>query len=366
MRSGSPRDTPHLLSWRPASVATVFAIWTGLTALSASSTLMAFRRMGRPIPAWELIGDRALDWYTCAIFTPPFVWLARRWPLERSRWLPRLAMWLAVSSIAVVLKYAIMYAVLVLFERNTRPLGTIIASSFIVESIAFWAMIAVIHAIEFYDRYREREEHATELRGQLAEARLEALSARLHPHFLFNTLQGISTLLHRDPAAADRMLTQLGALLRRSLERGLLPEVPLHEELDVVRDYIGIQQVRFGDRLAVKVEVEPGVHEFLVPYFVLQPLMENAIQHGIARRAGAGEIRIGAAIEGQRLRIAVTDNGPGLERPNEFPRDGIGLSSTRLRLKTLYGDDASLAVGPAPGGGFRAELSLPARRAAAA
>ncbi len=355
-----------LLSWRPLSVAAVFLVWTALAALVAVSGAIAFRQAGRPVDWTWLVTTRFTDWYTCAVFTPLFVWLARRWPIERAAWPARALLWLAVSSAAVALKYALYVGALgvLLPGLPDRSLGTVIAQNFVFESIAFWCVAGVVHAIVFYERFREREVHAARLRGQLAEARLESLSARLHPHFLFNTLQGISTLIHRDPQAADRMLSRLSDLLRRTLQVGEAQEVPLAEELDTLAAYVAIQQVRFGDRLVVATRVDPAAGTVLVPHFLLQPLVENAIQHGIARRAGAGRIEVAGAVQDGTLRLTVTDDGPGLPRHDDFPAEGVGLGTTRERLAVLYEGRARLSLAPAPHGGLRVEVALPARSAA--
>jgi len=213
-----------------------------------------------------------------------------------------------------------------------------------------------VHAIEFHQRVREREVLAARLQARLSQAQLDALASRLHPHFLFNTLQGISTLVYRDPAAADAMLGHLSTLLRRALSRGPGHEVTLEEELALLEEYLAIVQVRFGDRVMVEREVDSSALGALVPQLLLQPLVENAIEHGVARRAGAGRIGIRVVREGGQLRIAVTDDGPGLERP---AREGVGLGSTRLRLGELYGEAGSLALERGAAGGLVARVTLP-------
>jgi signal transduction histidine kinase len=345
----------------------VVGAWTALGLLSAAGAAFAFRRLDRPFEWAPLLTDRLADWYTCAMFTPLFVWLARRWPLRGHWWLTRAPGWLAVTSVAVPVKYAVyVSAVTFLYaDRFTRPLGAIIASSFVNESIAFWATVAVIYAVEHYDGLRQRDLQAARLQSELAHARLEALGAQLHPHFLFNTLQGISTLIHRDAAAADRMLTRLGELLRRTLARPSRSEVPLSEELEVLDLYLEIQRTRFQDRLKVERSVPPALHDALVPHFVLQPLVENAIRHGIERHAGSGRVAISAERRENCLILSVTDDGPGLEggTAGATSTDGIGLPNTRRRLAALYGDEGTVTLSPAPAGGVRVSVTLPFRAA---
>jgi LytS/YehU family sensor histidine kinase len=208
-------------------------------------------------------------------------------------------------------------------------------------------------------RAQERELEAERIRSQLAESRLEALTAQLQPHFLFNTLQGISTLIARDPVAADRMLTSLSDLLREVLRRGDTREVELGEELRVLESYLDISRTRFGERLTVTVDVEACAERALVPFFILQPLVENALHHGISSHAGAGSIEIGARRDGERLLLTVADDGPGTVAPDA--QRGIGLANTRARLEELYGRANSLELGRPPEGGFRVSVAIPYR-----
>lgn len=364
MAASAQSSTPPLLRWSWSSVLIIWAIWTALALLSVVGAVLTFRQIGRPIEWRWLLTSRLVDWYTCAIFTPLFIWMARRWPIDRGGWTRTVPIWLAVVSLCVILKYALFLKIIkaLLPQSHMPSFHEMVSQSFIIESMVFWALIGVIHAIVYYYRYRDREKEATLLQGQLAEARLEALGAQLHPHFLFNTLQGISTLLHRDPDAADRMLARLSDLLRRTLRRAESQEVPLGDELETLDNYVAIQQVRFQDRLTVEKMIGPGAEEVLVPHFVLQPLVENAIEHGIARRAGAGRISIAATRKDDHLELSVSDDGSGLDHSNDFPVEGIGLGNTRRRLAALYGDQAALTLSPAPGGGLRVDLTVPLRR----
>jgi LytS/YehU family sensor histidine kinase len=245
-----------------------------------------------------------------------------------------------------------------------RELGAFLLLRLLTESLPFWAMIALIHALEFRRRYRQREFEAARLQAQLTEARLEALTAQLHPHFLFNTLQGISTLMHRDVRAADAMLSRLSDLLRQTLQRGERQEVSLGEELEVLEHYVEISRERFKDRLVFETHIAESLRDALVPFFILQPLVENALQHGIARRAGVGLVRISAEQQDAELHLYVSDDGPGLaQEERAFPREGIGLRNTRQRLRQLYGDQQSLKLETPAEGGLRVKLTIPYRMA---
>jgi hypothetical protein len=334
-----------------------FLAWTILGLLSASQSAVGWGVQGRSVDWGWLLTDRLTDWYTCAIFTPLFFWLARRYPIDRDRWIRNVPIHLLAAALCTPMKFALERWVLVdLAGHSLPPFGQILARSFISENIAFWCVILGVHAIEFHQRAREREVLTARLQARLSEAQLDALTSRLHPHFLFNTLQGISTLVYRDPAGADAMLGHLSTLLRRALTRGQGYEVTLSEELALLEEYLAIVQVRFGDRVAIVRETDPTALTGLVPQLLLQPLVENAIEHGIARRAGAGRIGIQVSREGERLRVAVSDDGPGLARPAP---DGVGLGSTRLRLGELYGDRGSLALTPGVAGGLVATVTLP-------
>jgi LytS/YehU family sensor histidine kinase len=197
---------------------------------------------------------------------------------------------------------------------------------------------------------------ATELRGQLAEARLSMLRAQLHPHFLFNTLNSVSELMHTDVAAAERMLAQLADLLRASLESDGARTLALADELRLVERYLQIQQVRFSDRLSFVVRAEPEALGARVPGFLLQPLVENAVRHGIAPRSRPGNVSVDCRREGAMLKVDVVDDGVGL--PAAL-REGVGLRATRERLAGLYPGRSGLVIAGVPGGGTRSAVTLP-------
>jgi hypothetical protein len=334
-----------------------FLAWTVLALLSASQWAVGMAAEGKPYQWGWLITNRLVDWYSCAIFTPLFFWLARKYPVDRTRWVRNLPIHLLTAALATPIKFAIQGWVMThIVGQPFPPLTQVLARAFITENIAFWCVILAVHAVEFHQRVREREILTARLQARLSEAQLDALTSRLHPHFLFNTLQGISTLVYRDPAAADAMLGHLSTLLRKALSKGQGHELTLAEELALLDEYLAIVQVRFGERVVVVREVDSTALTGLVPQLLLQPLVENAIEHGIARRAGAGKIAIRGVRAGETITISVSDDGPGLERPGP---DGVGLSSTRLRLGELYGARASLSLEPAVGGGLVATVQLP-------
>ena len=332
------------------------ALWTLFPLLIAAQNGLYATYMGESVNWTRLLSLRLADWYTCAVFTPFCFWLVRRFPLQRHSWRRNLAVQLLATSAAVVVKYA-MYVELAKRLRPTEVwrLDAILVRSFASESIAFWILLAIVHGIEVHRRWREREVQAARLEAELASARLDALTAQLQPHFLFNTLNSVSTLMRRDVNAAEEMLSHLGALLHRTLRPRDGHEVTLAEELDVLEQYLAIMKIRFHDRLLVRTEVEEGLSAARVPHLVLQPLVENAIRHGISRKPGAGVIEIAARRAGDVLEISVRDDGEGVGSA----KDGIGLSNTRRRLRQLYGDAQSLELVPAAEGGSRVTLRIP-------
>jgi LytS/YehU family sensor histidine kinase len=227
----------------------------------------------------------------------------------------------------------------------------------------YWLQAGVAHAIVFSARERKRERMAAELERELTRAELDALKSKLHPHFLFNTLHSISALVHLDPDAADRMIARLSELLRQVLVHAATQEVPLSEELHGLRPYLEIEQVRFGDRLCVVENVDKDTLEAMVPHLVLQPLVENAVRHGIAPRAAPGRVTIAARREGDMLRLSVCDDGVGLRAGAGAETGGLGIATTQARLRRLYGVHQALTLGPSPEGGVATSLMVPFHRA---
>jgi sensor histidine kinase YesM len=222
-------------------------------------------------------------------------------------------------------------------------------------------LLGLAHAGAFHRRFREREQQAAHLEAHLHEARLRALQAQLQPHFLFNTLNGIATLLRRDPAAAEEMLTSLSDLLRIALSASSRQEIPLGEELGFLDRYLEIQRMRFGDRLRYERAVDPEALTCPVPALLLQPLVENAIRHGIEPSGNPGCVCITARLVGENLLIIVQDNGVGFQPARQDrPPGGVGLSNVRERLRALYGEAHDLRIEPPEGGGCAVTLTLPA------
>lgn len=232
-----------------------------------------------------------------------------------------------------------------------------------IDLLAYWVVIGFVHASEYYYALGERQIAAAKLEATLAEARLEVLRRQLSPHFLFNTLNTISVLaLRGDKNAVVDTLSRLSDLLRIAIDEDHPQLVTLSEELNFLEGYLGIQQVRFGDRLKVSLKVDPDSLRGLVPFMILQPIVENAIEHGISAKAGGSTVSIQTSIDTSTLRLTVHDSGPGFspaERQRASRRHGIGLANTTQRLQQLYGDQHSIRRGDSPNGGALVEISVP-------
>jgi two-component system LytT family sensor kinase len=327
-------------------------IWTVLALMSAAQSATRRMYLGRPIPWQVLVPTSLADWLTCGMFTPAFYWMVRRFPIRGERWWAVLPIHLAASLLFVVLKvtaYTPLYRIL--NPGDEASWSMILFGGFYADMLAYWASVGVIHAIEYYRESRERQLEATRLT-------LENLRAQLQPHFLFNTLQSISTLIYRDQPAADRMLTQLSDLLRLSLRNTGVQEVPLSEELGFLDRYLAIMRVRFGDRLAIAVDAPPGLKDALVPSLVLQPIVENAIEHGMADRPDVGHVTVRVTEDGPSLQLEVSDDGPGLGASRK-DGNGIGLANTRERLARLYGPAGRVET--VSGNGLTVRLTIPLR-----
>jgi len=338
------------------------AVWGGSTALAlfyAVSASLTYRSMGRP-GNWSLTMRRALsEWWLWALLTPLVVWLARRFQLSGPRRWRNLAIHVAAGTVIAAGKTI---ADREIFALLTGFRTYLLLSTAALQFTVYVAVVAGAHGIEYYRRSREREQ----LEARLAETRLQLLSMQLQPHFLFNTLNTIAELVHEDAEAADRMIAGLSGLLRRTLELGDIQEITLDDELDVLSLYLDIQRIRFGDRLHVDIDVADDVRDARVPALLLQPLVENAIRHGIAARAAAGRIQVRARRNGARLALEVSDDGQAPDVEPAPSRKGIGLQNIRARLDALYGPAFTLELTRPAGRGARVVVDMPLRLAGVA
>jgi signal transduction histidine kinase len=301
------------------------------------------------------------DWLINAPLTPLVFFLARRYPLVRGTLVRRLPLHLA-ASVGVCAMWALGGCLLsyALFRATPYNAG---AFNWFLTSLPFgvavyFSLLGVEHAVFYFVEARQRETQAARLQAQLSEARMGALRMQLQPHFLLNSLNAVTVVVRdRDTATATRLLEQLGDMLRRVVRPDRPQQVALAEELEFVRQYLGIEAVRFADRLRPVFAVDEAVLGAAVPEFLLQPLVENAVRHGLAKRVAATMLRIEARREREDLLLSVTDDGPG---PVE-PAERVGLGATRERLATLYGDRARLELMQTAEGGARVSVRLPYR-----
>ena len=291
--------------------------------------------------------------YILAALTPVVLWLGRRWPIERSTWRTRVPLHLALG----VLFSAVELALETVAFIQLGLLESVVKHSFLIgfplllvagihaNIITYWVILGIQSGFRYYRASQERELHASELQAQLMKAQLSALKMQLQPHFLFNTLNAIMVLVRQQRGTqAEEMLARLSDLLRCVLEDVDAQQIPLRRELEYLRLYLSIEQVRFQDRLDIQISADDTALDAAVPHMGLQPIVENAVRHGIGRAAAAGTIRISALRAEQVLIIRVVDDGPGLGTADVLDGRGIGLANTRARLHQLYGDAASLKV----------------------
>lgn len=344
----------------------VTAVWASVALFSVAQIYIARTALGHPPPIVPLLVLELPVWAFWALLTVPIVMLARRFPLDRRR-VARSVVLHACAATAVAVA-SVAFLTLWYQAFNPYPLTGASVSAwfwqyfrqhFIVGFMIYWAALGVYHAFTNYFLYRERELETSRARAQLTEARLQALKMQLHPHFLFNTLNSVSALVEEQPDVARRVIAELASLLRASLRTDGLHVVPLEDEMSFLERYLTIERIRFGNRLEVAVHIEPDARRAAVPSFVLQPLVENAIRHGIARRENGGHMWISAERVNGCLLIHVMDDGPGV--PRQPVREGIGLANTRRRLGELYGTEQSLALCERPGGGLDVRVEIPYR-----
>jgi two-component sensor histidine kinase len=335
----------------------VAGIWLAIALLSSISAAAR----GVPGPFTAILFDACIDWGSCAVLTPAVLWLVARYPVVRR---PALHVPLQLAAIVglVAIKFVIQEAVLVVVSSAPPPgLRELMMRRFVGEMVLFAGVFAIVHAALLYDRVRRQEVQGLALRAELADSRLDALIHKIEPHFLFNTLQAISTLLQRDPRAADAMLNGLSDLLRDLMRSDAPREIPLAAELESARRYLDIMAIRFGDRLTIAIDAAGETATALVPRLVLQPLLENALRHGVASSTGPATLEVVARRTGAQLELVVSDDGDG--DATATAGTGIGLAHTRERLHQLYGDAARLDTTRPASGGFRACVQLPFRAA---
>src|SRR5208282_5671238 len=342
-----------------------FVLWTVLALLSATGAHVYMASMGSPESWAQLLAWSVSVSFIWSLITPVVYELARRFTFDRNTWTTALTIHLAAcigltfvaSAVIVLLDPVVTWTP----EKHVPFFAHTLARAFM-DLQRYWYIVLITQAISYYGKYQERELQSSQLEAQLALAQLEVLKIQLEPHFLFNTLNSIAALARNDGLAAENMTLQLADLLRFSLDAVGIHEVPLSRELTFLQKYIDIQQTRFQDRLQVEMDIQPHTLSALVPNLLLQPLVENAIRHGIGPRRAPGFIRISTRQVFDELWMEISDNGLGLTGYGGMaPLEGVGLNNTRARLQQLYNHDHKMMLEDAPGGGCVVKIHIPFR-----
>jgi two-component system, LytTR family, sensor kinase len=348
------------------------------TALAVSSTIQSWRlQVLNGDQTWaltlklmaQLMVLNTVYWYVPALVAPTIVAITRRYRLGHTRWTTTLAVHLASAFVfSVIHTTAMLITRAVLFPFGGRVIATMswwsdLQRRYLMQLdwmlATYFFLVGLGHAIAYWREAQDRAVNAERLQTRLAEAQLQALHRQLQPHFLFNTLHTISSLMRSDVEAADIMIDRLSDLLRMSL-KSHAQEVSVKQEIEILQSYLAIEQTRFRDRLSVAIDVDPDVLDARVPHLLLQPLVENAVRHGIAPRARVGRIGIRVFRSGGQLQVEVSDSGDGVP-PDRLAamNDGVGLGNTRARLEHLYGSMHRFQFANLNGGGFQVSITIP-------
>jgi two-component system LytT family sensor kinase len=357
---------------RVSAFALTLGVWAVVALIFMVQNLAQDLTHGRAIQWRRDVYEESLYWIAFALLTPLLVWLSRRFSFIGGNWRRALAAHAlaapAVASLQVAVYFALVVGLgLTLGELALAEvpgwLGTRGALFLILAITAYWkywVIVGLLHGLAYARLYSREQRAAAELRAQLNGAQLDRLRAQLQPHFLFNTLNSIAVLLRDDPERARTMVLRLGELLRAVVDSGNEPFVPLGRELAFIEQYLAIQQIRFGERLRVTLDISADRDRETVPHFLIQPLVENAVQHGIATRESGGTVLVGVHRQDGDLHIEVTDTPVNpAERGAEAPGSGVGLTNTRERLETLYGSAARPTLDPLADGGMRVTVRIP-------
>ena len=369
MHNDESRPASFILKPRGARTAMNIAAWTGFGIFMGAQSYYLLLRSGHPLPWGTTLFRELVYAYLWAALTPAVLAFARKYPLDTKRWMSRFLLHLG-ASVGVALIHKVSYHVIIMaveaspgkvfsFERLFSEMWTYLDYGILL----YWLLLILRHAAGFYQKFKEKEFRASQLEAQLTRSQLDALKMQLQPHFLFNTLNAISVLITHHPDNARRMISKLAEMLRITLESGGKHEVPLEQELVFLKSYLDIEQTRFEDRLTVKLQIAPETMGAMVPNLLLQPIVENAMRHGVAEHLGPTVVEVRTERQNGSLMLQVKDNGPGLHA-HKGNKEGIGFTNTRARLKQLYGAKFSFDVVNAPEGGALATIIIPFHKSA--
>ncbi len=335
-----------------------------LSVLYAGELYIAYVLRGREVDFITKVRYDLWAWMPWAFFVPIIIWLGQRFSLSRREWLIPVVIHSAASVFFPVLQSFITYVYIDIYcggnDWNLSTFGTFLFGTFFLMIFTYWIIIAIVYIVEYQKKYREHELNTSQMEAKLAQAQMKNLKAQLQPHFLFNTLHTISGLMFKDVLSANKMIAQLSNLLRFSLDRTEEHEVELSKELEFVDLYLNIQKTRFKGKLDIVTEIESGTLNAKVPSLLLQPLVENAIVHGISPHKQAGEIKIISTIKDDMLKIEIHDNGKGMESKNiDGVLCGLGIKNTLERLKQLYQENYRFNLEDSDLGGLMVVVELP-------
>jgi signal transduction histidine kinase len=348
----------RLLVW--LAIGGIFIVLAVLYTVEMSVVIGA---RGRQVEWEKILTSAGFRFYFWAFFGPLVFFFAQQYPIQRSNWLRRVALHAGMSILLLFADAAITFAIGRYFFGFPIPSRSDFIATFwgniYTHSWYYWPLVGLGHAFFYYGAYREREMQALALERQLAISELQVLKMQLHPHFLFNTLNSISALMTSNVGLAQKTLSRLGELLRLSFQYVAMEETTLREELQFLELYVQIQQTRFGDRMTFKTEIDPATLDACVPSLLLQPLVENAIQHGISALPRGGTIEVSSRRRGSDVYLHIRDNGPGMRRNGDSTGGGVGLANTRARIEQLYGHRGRIHLQNRDGGGFEVTVAIP-------
>jgi two-component system, LytTR family, sensor kinase len=350
----------------------ILGFWSLIALMTAANSLIEPNHgPWQPLVPYAYVLVDFANAFMWAAVTPVIFWFASRFAIERTGWPTRVLFVVIGMVLAIFIDLATSFVRQHLFSQppvspEMAAMARLRRMWFMTDFIIFVGILAAGFARNYFWRYQVRREEAVrlqaqaaQLQAQLADARLSALRMQLNPHFLFNTLHAVSALVERDPRGVRRMIARLSELLRTSLDEADEQEVPLQRELTFTERYLDVIQIRFQGHLRVDLHADDNVRDALVPNLILQPLVENAIKHGISKLSSGGYIEVTASRVGERVILSVRDNGPEVSLDAPPSPHSLGLRNTRARLAALYGPIQSLTLKHAPGGGLIAEVSLP-------
>jgi two-component system LytT family sensor kinase len=361
-------NTEPKLNRRMVRWIAIWAVWTLFAFFFTSQFALQNQLSKNPVPFWQILSWQLVSGYIWFALSPLILWLAQKFPFEAGRWHKSIPIHLLAGVAVSFFQLAIdTFALTRLGYPPNRQFNSFLEAYqyFIVVNLhlsllIYWCVLGIKYTVSYYQKYRERELQTSQLEARLAMSRLQVLKMQLHPHFLFNTLNAISELVYKDPESAELMIGDLSDLLRMSFQNLEVQEITLKQELEFLRKYLEIEQMRFHDRLRVEMKIAPETLDAQVPNMILQPLVENAIKHGLAPRSEGGKIEIGAERSNGHLQITVSDDGIGVPFNDvENLPEGVGLSNTRKRLRHLYGERHKFDLATAEKSGLKVNLMIP-------